>query len=232
MRIVVADDEPSMRTFLEAALVEFGHEVILACDGQEALRAVKAQTPDLLISDIHMPRLDGMALIRALDDVEPRPAIILITGFAEMNSAMEALRLGVYDYLLKPLRVADIGRRLARLERERELETACEAERQARVRAETVRQMVVTLSHEISNPLTNVLGNVVYLLDCHETGEEPVDYEDALRKMQGGCQRMAAILRRLKEIETVRSTTYIPGTEMIDVWSGEGAGRAPDGEAD
>ncbi|HSO32559.1 MAG TPA: sigma-54 dependent transcriptional regulator [Labilithrix sp.] len=102
-RILVADDEEGVRTFVAEALEREGHEVVQAADGAEALRAAREEPFDVVITDLQMPRLDGMSLVRTLRTEQPDVELIVLTAFGDVATAVEAMKLGVFDYLQKPL---------------------------------------------------------------------------------------------------------------------------------
>ena len=102
-RILVADDEPGLRAFAAEALQDDGHVVAQAADGADAARQLARESFDLLITDLKMPRLDGMALLRQLRVEQPELEVIMLTAFGTVDSAVEAMKLGAFDYLQKPL---------------------------------------------------------------------------------------------------------------------------------
>ena len=117
-KILVVDDELSMREFMEILLKKEGHEVICAADGEEAISRFQADSFDLLISDIKMPRMDGLELLRKVREQNPRTAAIMITAYASPEDAISAMKGGAYDYITKPFKVKEIkgviGNALAR----------------------------------------------------------------------------------------------------------------------
>ncbi len=107
-KILVADDELSMRQFLEILLKKEGHEVFCAADGQEALSRFQAESFDLLISDIKMPKMDGLDLLRKVKEKRPNLAVIMVTAYASPEDAIVAMKAGAYDYLTKPFKLEEI----------------------------------------------------------------------------------------------------------------------------
>jgi two-component system response regulator PilR (NtrC family) len=101
-RILVVDDERSMRELLAIVLRREGYEVVLADSGKAALEALERQPMDLLISDIKMPDLSGVDVLRAAKKIDQDILGIMITAFASTDTAVEAMRLGACDYLSKP----------------------------------------------------------------------------------------------------------------------------------
>ncbi|MDI7267673.1 MAG: sigma-54 dependent transcriptional regulator [Myxococcota bacterium] len=102
-RILVADDEEGIRAFVAEALEADGHSVAQAADGREAELRLAERGFDLLISDLKMPRLDGMALLRKVRAEQPEVEIIVLTAYGTVDSAVEAMKLGALDYLQKPI---------------------------------------------------------------------------------------------------------------------------------
>ncbi len=113
-RILIVDDEAGMREFLSILLEREGFQVECAQDGDEALRAVQQARFDLIVSDLRMPTLDGVRLLEGLHKIQPEIPVILITAYASADSAIEAMKLGAYDYLTKPFRVEEIKAVIAR----------------------------------------------------------------------------------------------------------------------
>jgi two-component system response regulator PilR (NtrC family) len=101
-RILVVDDERSMRELLAIVLRREGYEVLLAENGRSAVSLLERESVDLLISDIKMPDLSGVDVLRAAKKIDPDILGIMITAFASTESAVEAMRLGACDYLSKP----------------------------------------------------------------------------------------------------------------------------------
>jgi DNA-binding NtrC family response regulator len=107
-RIVLADDEDAARRSLGEILTEDGYAVRLAADGEEALRLVAEDGPDILLTDLKMPRLDGMDLLARVRAAYPDVAIVVMTAYGTIASAVKALRAGAEDYLTKPIDVEEL----------------------------------------------------------------------------------------------------------------------------
>jgi len=102
-RILVVDDEEGVRAFLAESLEREGHDVVQAEDGEAALRAAREEPFDVVITDLKMPREGGMAVVRALRTEQPDVELIVLTAHGDVSTAVEAMKLGVFDYLQKPL---------------------------------------------------------------------------------------------------------------------------------
>ncbi|MDQ3805834.1 MAG: sigma-54 dependent transcriptional regulator [Acidobacteriota bacterium] len=107
-RILVAEDEANLRLVIQKELARLGHDVRVAADGEAALRLLEESNVDVLLTDISMPRMDGMELLRRVHQRPNPPEVIMLTGHATVESAIEAMKLGAYDYLSKPYRLAEL----------------------------------------------------------------------------------------------------------------------------
>lgn len=112
--ILVVDDEGANRYSVRKALQKVGYSVDEAPGGEEALEMIKNQEYDVVLTDIRMQGIDGVELLRRIKDMSPDAIVILMTGYASLNTAVEALRLGAHDYLIKPGTSMDIRQSIAR----------------------------------------------------------------------------------------------------------------------
>lgn len=102
-RILVVDDEEDIRAFLAEALASDGYDVAQASDGAEAAERLDAESFHLVLTDLKMPRMDGMELVRKIRAEQPEVEIIVLTAHGTVESAIEAMKLGAYEYLQKPI---------------------------------------------------------------------------------------------------------------------------------
>jgi two-component system response regulator FlrC len=102
-RILVADDEPGLREFITDSLELDDHKVVPARDGREAARLLDERGFDLVLTDLKMPGLDGMALLRKVRAEQPEVEVIMVTAHGTVDNAVEAMKLGAFEYLQKPL---------------------------------------------------------------------------------------------------------------------------------
>jgi two-component system response regulator FlrC len=102
-RILVVDDEDGIRAFLAEALEHDGHEVTTAASGDEALRLTAASAFHVVLTDLRMPGVDGMTVVRRLRAEQPDTEVIVLTAHGTVATAVDAMKLGVFDYLQKPV---------------------------------------------------------------------------------------------------------------------------------
>jgi two-component system response regulator AtoC len=104
-RVLVVDDEVKMQRVLEIMLQRMGHEVVCAGNGLEALQILKSTSADLVISDLRMPEMSGTELLQALRDQGNEVPVIIMTAYGTIESAVEAMKLGACDYIVRPFEV-------------------------------------------------------------------------------------------------------------------------------
>src|ERR1700720_1210456 len=107
-RILLIEDDAGIRETLQRVLVEEGHDVVVERRGDAGLARAGANDFNVVITDLRLPGLNGLELVRQLHAAQPRLPIILITAFGTTQTAIEAMKFGAYDYVLKPFHVPDL----------------------------------------------------------------------------------------------------------------------------
>ncbi len=120
-RILVAEDEANLRLVLQKELERHGYRVQVAPDGEAALRKLEETNVDVLLCDINMPRMDGIELLRRVHERPNPPEVIMLTGQATVETAVEAMKLGAYDYLTKPYSITELDVRVRQAAEKRHL---------------------------------------------------------------------------------------------------------------
>src|SRR5262247_4345958 len=107
-RVLVVDDERSMRELLAIMLRQAGHDVTLAEGGEQAVEILKNEAFDLVITDLRMRKVDGLGVLRAAKELSPSAVVLVVTAFASTETAVEAMKLGAYDYVTKPFKLDEM----------------------------------------------------------------------------------------------------------------------------
>src|SRR5579884_3909169 len=121
LRVLFVDDEKPLQEFMRSELPRLGHEVTVCPDGKAALKALEKGTFDAAILDLRMPGMSGIEVLEHLKKVSPDTEAVVMTGHASMETAIEAMRLGAFDYITKPCKLVEIEALLTRVAERREL---------------------------------------------------------------------------------------------------------------
>jgi two-component system response regulator AtoC len=153
-RILVAEDEEGVRTFLAETLERAGHEVTQVADGASALRAAHQEPFDVVLTDLRMPGTDGMAVVRTVRTEQPDVEVIVLTAFGDVATAVEAMKLGAFDYLQKPVSSPTAIRELVAAAIERRVKLG------SPVRAELASSVRLTFGAPAMIPVVDALARV------------------------------------------------------------------------
>jgi DNA-binding NtrC family response regulator len=165
LRILVVEDEPDLRAAVAEGLREAGHSVEVAADGAEGLTQITSSVFDVVITDVNLPKLDGVSLLKRIRSESPSTSVVLVTAFGEVAQAVAALKEGAYDYLTKPFELDELLLRLGHIAERRALELELE-----QARATLAGRSPETVMVGQSPPLRRVLDKVVLVA----TSESPV----------------------------------------------------------
>ncbi len=108
IKILIVEDEANLRLVLQKELERLGHQVQSASEGEAALKMLEEAAVDVILTDINMPRMDGMQLLKRVRERANPPEVIMLTGFATVDTAVAAMKFGAYDYLSKPYRIGEL----------------------------------------------------------------------------------------------------------------------------
>ncbi len=111
-RVLIVDDEPDFVELLREFLSAKGYEVAAAYDGEEALRKVKEDRPHLILLDVRMPKMNGLEVLRQVREIDHEVGVIMVTAVDEEETGRQALKLGAFDYMTKPLDLKYLERSL------------------------------------------------------------------------------------------------------------------------
>ena len=114
LKILVVDDQSSVRELLKAVLESDGYEVETASDGESAVRSLGERYHDLVIMDIRMPGIDGVEALRRMREASPETGVVMMTAYASVETAVEAMKLGAFDYVTKPIDIEEVKKVFAR----------------------------------------------------------------------------------------------------------------------
>jgi len=226
-RILIVDDEKAIRDFLYEALTRLGgFSVELAENGEEALKKIEKENFDLVLTDMKMPKMDGLQLITEIAKFKPETLMVLLTGHGSIDSALEAMKRGASDYLSKPINLDELLVRLRKVldERQRfislkdyatELE---KANQELRKIDEMKSEFVSVASHELRTPLS-AIKNAVQLMLQGRTGEINENQTKFLSMAERNINRLTSILNSLLDLSKIESGKIEMKFEELDLKS-------------
>jgi two-component system sensor histidine kinase/response regulator len=223
IRILLVEDEPDVRTIAEGVLASFGFAVTAVSNGSEALACLNAARPDVILSDIRMPVVDGFQLLQRIraDPIWHQIPFIIISAKAESADLRMGMSLGADDYLTKPYRPEDIRRTIQiRVQRARQVAEAI---------ANHQRLLTHILPHELRTPLMGVIGYADLMVDAaaEEKTLTVAELAEYGRMLQISGTRIFRIVENLlfwARLETARSAAEgpdraRPALEVVSAWS-------------
>jgi len=166
--IIVIDDDETMRRACQAALRRAGYEVETYADGASGLKRIEEIRPGVLIVDLKMPGVSGMEVIAQLKEMDVDTVVVVITGFATVGTAVEAMKAGAYDFIPKPFTAEELRAIIARAVERYRLST--EAKRLREEKEAQARSFITFVSHQLQSPLGAVRQYLDVLL--HQIGDD------------------------------------------------------------
>src|SRR5258708_4681125 len=122
MSVLIVDDEQTVRETCAAVAAQSGMKTITVATAEEALEVLEHSAVDILLTDLKLPRANGVELLKLVHDLHPEVAVVVLTQYGTIESALEVTRLGAVDYVTKPFRIEELRSRLERVARAAELQ--------------------------------------------------------------------------------------------------------------
>ncbi len=217
--ILVVDDSPEILKFVsQYVLAPLGYQAILAKDGVKGLEAALAHNPDLILLDMSMPRMNGLQVLGELRKAENQTPVIFMTMHGSENIAVEVFRLGVRDYIAKPFTIEELTSAIDRALNEERLQRERQELSRQLIATETVRQMVVTLSHYLNNSLSIVQGGLEVLDE--EIRSHKLDFDTSLQVIHDSKQslkKIKTVMRVLQQLNSIEDKSYLGSLRMVDI---------------
>ena len=201
--IVVIDDDYAMRLSCNKILAKSGYQVELFPDGAKGVEAVAQRGADLVLVDLKMPGMSGMEVIGRIHQIDPQIVIVVITGYATIDTAVEAIKSGAYDFLPKPFSPDELRLIVNRgLERRRLTLVSQRAERE---RMLLQRRFISFVSHQLQAPLAAVHQYLAVLQDLDDSEQGAAKRQEWLAACQRRTAEMQGIIRDWMTLAKVES---------------------------
>ncbi|MFC1734898.1 response regulator [Candidatus Hydrogenedentota bacterium] len=211
MRVLIADDVATSRALLESLLKNWGYDITICEDGEEAWEILREDdAPHLAILDWMMPKMDGLEVCRRLRnlDKQRRTYIILLTAKDGKEDILAALQVGADDYVIKPFNKEELRARMRIGERAIKLESKLVAAE----KLATVAAMAATLGHEINNPLQGIVINAEL---ATEFAADHPELEKHMGRIIECTGRISGVVKKLQALKYVKTEQYIDDSVML-----------------
>jgi two-component system sensor histidine kinase HydH len=201
LEVLVVEDEDILREQVAQLLPLLGYRVRAAADAASAFVELDRALPDIILTDLMLPDQPGYSVLEQSQQRQPGLPVLVMTAYASLESAIEALKQGAYDYLLKPILPAELSAALSRA-------AVAVALQRSRERAEHLRhiaEVALTLAHEINNPLAILMGELQIQL---ETPDGDPDMRRRLEIALESAHRIADVVRQIAALHEISYQEY------------------------
>lgn len=211
-KVLVIDDDEGDCCLVEDILSEDGIKVVKAVGGEMGIRILSEEEYPVVITDLRMPDIDGMAIIDFIRKRQMRTLIVVVTGYASIDSVIDALRAGAYDYIIKPF-----GTDLLRFTLKRAFDYVTLRDEQDRVKFfEMVTQLASTTAHEVFQPLTVVMGEAKGIY--RGTADDAI--RDQAQQILVEARKIRDVIRRMDNLQDYVIKTFPGGHTILDIEKG------------
>lgn len=213
--ILVVDDDPFVLDSASLLLGSYGNSVVSAPNGKEALSRFRGGTFDVVVTDIRMPGMSGIELLEQIRSLDPEVPVILMTAYADLDIAIDAVKKGAYDFIVKPYKPEQIihsvekavkYNRLVRMETEyRRILEEFNQELETLVAERTMSLMALTVADRVRNPASAIGGTGRRLLEKEELPER---VREGLQSIVDEAEKLDGIVRDFQEILKSRKSMF------------------------
>jgi len=218
--ILVTDDEPATLETLSAALEDMGYKITTAVNGQEALTLIRRQPFNIVIADIKLPDISGLEILETTKELYPEAAVIMITGHASIETAVDAINEGAYAYILKPVAMNELENIINNALREQRLlienrelvESLQQSNKrlaEANLALEQVSQaksdFTAKMSHELRTPLNSIIGFSGVMLDKAKPPIDQETHDEFLNYIYTGANHLLHLINSILDLSKVES---------------------------
>lgn len=212
--ILVIDDEESMRDSCSQVLSKDGHRVDTAENGIIGLEKIKTFKPDLVLVDLKMPGINGMEVLEKLNVLDSTIVAVVITGYANLESAIHAFKRGAYDFLPKPFTPDELRIIIKRgLERRKLILKSIALEQEK----ESMRKFFITMvSHQLRSPLATVQQNLEIILDGI-VGDVPEKQEKLLRRARESISTLLTLIKDWLDLSKIETGKLVEAFESLSL---------------
>ncbi|MBN1635907.1 MAG: response regulator [Deltaproteobacteria bacterium] len=211
-KVLVIDDDEGVCCLVEDILAEQGIDVVKAIGGEKGIRILTEEFFPVVITDLRMPDIDGFGIIDYIHKRKLQSLVVVITGYVTIDNAIEALRLGAYDYVIKPF-----SPDLLTLTVKKAFDFLGLIEKQEKIKQlEIITQMASTTAHEVSQPLTVLMGQANEIQKT--TRDEKI--REMAQQVLSEARNISNVIRKIENLQEYVTKTFPGGHTIIDIDKG------------
>jgi signal transduction histidine kinase len=219
-RILVTDDEQATLTTLSANLEEMGYRVATASNGREALGLIRKRGFNIVIADIKLPDISGLEILETAKELNPETAVIMITGHASLETAVDAINEGAYAYILKPVSMSELETTLNNALREQRLlsenrelveslqqsnKNLEEANRALEQVSQAKSDFTARMSHELRTPLNSIIGFSEVLLSQKMSPADRATHQEFLGYIHISAEHLLHLIDSILDLSKIEA---------------------------
>jgi DNA-binding NtrC family response regulator len=222
-RVLLVDDDPLVLAGFREILTREGYDIAAVFSGREAIEKLETDDFDVVLTDLLMPRVSGLDVLRSARERRPDCVVIVVTGYASVRSAVEALRLGAHDYIIKPCDEQELLFRVKMGVERVHLHRELRAKELDAEKMKAIAQTAVTVNDQINTPLNVILNSAEYIRLKAETPSAEV--QQSLDFIGQEVNKIKTVIQKLAHIADPKIKEYSGGAiYMVDV---EASGQKP-----
>jgi len=205
-RILVVDDETVILNFCQRGLSKVGYDVKTAINGAEALKILASEDVDIVLSDLKMDIMDGLELLRYIKRDYSHVEVIMMTGFASVENAIESMKLGAYDFLLKPLKIDQMRLVVKKCAEKISMSKEVRELRAIKEKLEELQKIkdkfIAITSHELRTPVTHAKSYFGFLEDKSFSDEEKEEFKRVIKNALDDMERIVLDMFNIAKVES------------------------------
>ncbi len=210
-KVLIVDDEAGLREMLVFGLTDRGYDVSVAADGDAGISMVETRPFDLVVSDIMMPGTSGVEVLKRIKEVQPTTEVIMATGFATLETAIESMKSGAYDFIPKPYELDQLCAVFGRaLERRRLRAQVIKLQELNHMKYEFLANMI----EDLRPPMTEIIEEATKILDRAQ-GDIVSRREEALKRITSSTRGLLRLTENIQHLSKL--STALNGMDQPDI---------------
>ena len=219
--VLVVDDENVILNFCQRGLTKVGYAVKTAINGADALKILDSEDVDIVLSDLKMDIMDGMELLRHIKRDYPHVEVIMMTGFASVENAIESMKLGAFDFLLKPLKIDQMRLVVKKCAEKISMSKEVRELRAIREKLEELQKIkdkfIAITSHELRTPVTHAKSYFSFLEDPSFSEEEKAEFRRVIKNALNDMERIVLDMFNIARVESNQLSPHLSAFNLNEI---------------